>query len=86
MKTNYLDEWRGHRDSAPVAPESMTYSAQLATRGCKGCVFDGQWSEVCKRAGAHAVANGQPDCDDKPGYIYIAHQRAQADFFDMKGD
>lgn len=71
-----LENWRGRRDAVALVPESMFYRDQAApTRGnkCNGCLFNGQWSEVCKRASAAAVRAGFSDCDR--GVIYVAVER-----------
>lgn len=70
MQTVDLDRWRGRRDEEVMEPEGMAYRDQAATRGCRGCVFDGQWSPVCIRASAAAVRAGFRDCD--AGVIYVA--------------
>lgn len=54
--------------------EVVWFYAEPATRECLGCIFDNERSEVCRRAGAAAVAVGMPDCEvSGPGaksYIY----------------
>lgn len=68
------DKWRGERDE-PVNPSTVRYKAQEATApSCEGCLFERSVG-VCSTAAALAVANDQPDCDDRsPGgmtYIYV---------------
>jgi hypothetical protein len=67
----------GHRDPVPLDPAAMAFRAQPAKKGCRGCVFDGQWSPVCKRAGELAKSSGRPDCGD--GFIYVAPDKRQMD-------
>lgn len=76
MKTVDIERWRGRRDAVALEPEMMAYREQAApAKGskCRGCIFDGQWSEVCKRAAAAAVRAGFQDCDK--GVIYVAVER-----------
>lgn len=68
-----LDKWRGHRDEQELEPEAMQFTERAATRNCAGCVFDGQWAKVCKKAGAVALRAGLRDCED--GVIYVAVQQ-----------
>ena len=68
------DHWRGDRDE-PINPDTVRYKAHEATApSCEGCLFERSVC-VCSTAAALAVANDQPDCDDRsPGgmtYIYV---------------
>ena len=68
------DKWRGERDE-PVNPAAVRYTAQeAATPSCEGCLFERSVG-VCSTAAALAVANDQPDCDDRSPagmtYIYV---------------
>jgi len=68
------DKWRGERDE-PVNPSTVRFKAQEANApSCEGCLFERSVG-VCSSAAALAVANDQPDCDDRsPGgmtYIYV---------------
>ena len=66
------DKWRGERDE-PVNPSTVRYKTQEATApSCEGCLFERSVG-VCSMAAALAVANDQPDCDDRSsaGMIYI---------------
>jgi hypothetical protein len=65
-----LERWRGRRDATELEPEMMQFTQRAAVRGCRGCVFNGQWSTVCKRAGVVAVRAGLRDCEDD--VIYVA--------------
>jgi hypothetical protein len=53
---------------------AIWFYAEPATRECLGCIFDNERSEVCRQAGAAAIAAGMPDCEARgPGassYIY----------------
>jgi len=72
MRGTTLDKWLGPRDADKLDPETMAYRAQPAIHKknqCKGCAFERQGSDVCKAAGARAVAGGLPDCD--AGFIYV---------------
>lgn len=66
--------WRGDRGE-PVNPAAVCYKAQeAAAPSCEGCLFERSVG-VCSTAAALAVANGQPDCDDRSPagrtYIYV---------------
>ena len=68
------DKWRGERDE-PVNPAVVRFKAKEALApSCEGCLFERSVG-VCSSAAALAVANDQPDCDDRsPGgmtYIYV---------------
>lgn len=69
MRTIDIESWRGPRDPVPLDPSTMCFRAQRAD-SCRGCLFDGQWSAVCKRASAESVSRGGADCDN--GFIYVA--------------
>jgi len=68
-----LDKWRGRRDEQELEPEVMQFTERAAVNKCRGCVFDGQWSKVCKKAGVVAVRSGLRDCED--GVIYVAKEQ-----------
>lgn len=55
-------------DTVPVEPEKMQFTASPA-KSCRGCLFERQFSPVCKRAAALAVKADLPDCD--AGFIYV---------------
>lgn len=55
-------------DVQAIDPASMNYDA-VPAKTCRGCLFQRQFSPVCRRAAALAVAVGKPDCDD--GWIYV---------------
>lgn len=68
------DKWRGERDE-PVNPSTVRFKAQEANApSCEGCLFERSVG-VCSTAAALAVANDQPDCDDRSPagmtYIYV---------------
>jgi hypothetical protein len=75
MTTNITsDKWRGERGE-PTNPATVRFKAQEAQApSCEGCLFERSYG-VCSTAAVHAVANDQPDCDDRsPGgmtYIYV---------------
>lgn len=74
MRNVNLEKWRGRRDPVALDPEKMSYRDQVApAKRCKGCVFDGQWSGVCRAASAAAVRAGMRDCDS--GVIYVEVER-----------
>lgn len=68
------DKWRGERDE-PVNPSAVRFKALEANApSCEGCLFERSVG-VCSSAAALAVANDQPDCDDRSPsgmtYIYV---------------
>jgi len=68
------DKWRGERGE-PINPSTVRYKAQeAAAPSCDGCLFERSVG-VCSTAAALAVANDQPDCDDRSPagktYIYV---------------
>jgi hypothetical protein len=50
----------------------FTVKPAAKRHSCNGCMFDKQTSSVCVLAADAAISNGLPDCDDAPGYIYVA--------------
>lgn len=56
-------------DTVQLEPEKMQFTASTA-KSCRGCLFERQFSPICKRASAVAVKADLPDCDT--GVIYIA--------------
>ena len=75
MTTNITsDKWRGERGE-PINPAAVRFKAQEAhAPSCEGCLFERSVG-VCSTAAALAVANEQPDCDDRSPagmtYIYV---------------
>jgi hypothetical protein len=68
------DKWRGER-CEPINPAAVRFKAQEANApSCEGCLFERSVG-VCSSAAALAVANDQPDCDDRSPagmtYIYV---------------
>ena len=68
------EKWRGERDE-PINPAAVRFKAQEAhAPSCEGCLFERSVG-VCSSAAALAVANSQPDCDDRSPsgmtYIYV---------------
>ena len=68
------DHWRGDRDE-PINPSTVRFTAKEADApSCEGCLFERSVG-VCSSAAALAVANDQPDCDDRSPagmtYIYV---------------
>lgn len=68
------DKWRGER-AEPVSPAAVRFKAlEAAAPSCEGCLFERSYG-VCSTAAALAVANDQPDCDDRSPagktYIYV---------------
>lgn len=61
-------------DVQAIDPASMNYDA-VPAKTCRGCLFQRQFSPVCRRAAALAVAVGKPDCD--LGFIYIDPARGR---------
>lgn len=57
----------------------VQFTAQASATECEGCVFARQESTVCRAASAAAVAEGMPDCEDRPpgggSYIYLKVER-----------
>jgi hypothetical protein len=70
MRTIDLEKWRGRRDPIPLDPTAIAFRAKPAKGVCKGCMFDGQWSSVCRQAAAESVSRGGADCE--AGFIYVA--------------
>jgi hypothetical protein len=70
MRTIDLEKWRGRRDPIPLDPTVITFRAKPAKGACKGCMFDGQWSSVCRQAAAESISRGGADCE--AGFIYVA--------------
>jgi hypothetical protein len=56
-------------DVQAIDPASMNYDA-VPAKTCRGCLFQRQFSPVCRRAAALAVAVGKEDCDS--GFIYVS--------------
>lgn len=56
-------------DVQAIDPASMNYDA-VPAKTCRGCLFQRQFSPVCRRAAALAVAVGKPDCDS--GFVYVS--------------
>jgi hypothetical protein len=84
MRNVNLEKWRGKRDPVALNPESMAYRDQPApARRCTGCIFDGQWSEVCKRASAAAVRAGMQDCDQGVIYVLVEKDPRQIDLVEV---
>lgn len=51
---------------------TIRFTAKVSPHGaCNGCLCFSQVSTTCRAMNATAVANGLPDCDDAPGYIYV---------------
>lgn len=49
---------------------------------CKGCLFDGCRSDVCREAGHQAARVGLPDCEAPSpagGYIYVEADHRQGE-------
>ena len=75
MTTSITSEkWRGER-CEPINPAAVRFKAQEANApSCEGCLFERSVG-VCSSAAALAVANDQPDCDDRSPsgmtYIYV---------------
>jgi hypothetical protein len=66
----------GPRDPFPLDPASMQFKAEPVSRQtCSRCLFEGQWSKVCFRAGEVAKRAGLPDC--ALGFIYVAASSRQ---------
>lgn len=68
------DKWRGERGE-PIIPAAVRYRAlEAQAPSCEGCLFERSIG-VCSSAASLAVANGQPDCDDRSPagmtYIYV---------------
>ena len=68
------DHWCGDRDE-PISPSTVRFKAkEAAAPSCEGCLFERSVG-VCSTAAALAVANDQPDCDDRSAagmtYIYV---------------
>lgn len=80
MKTVSLDKWLGRRGPA-IDPDQVRFVVAEAPvfADCKGCMFIGQPSAICRRACEIAVASGAPDCDDAlpngKSLIYVADER-----------
>jgi hypothetical protein len=64
-----LDQWRGPRDASPLDPADMAFQAKPA-KSCRGCLFSGQYADVCQLAGRVAQMRQMPDCED--GFIFVA--------------
>jgi hypothetical protein len=84
MRNVSLEKFRGKRDPVALDPAAMTFRAQPAKGECKGCMFDGQWAPVCKRAGELAKAAGIEDCDS--GFIYVAGDPRQMDLINSEAE
>lgn len=75
MTTNITSEkWRGERGE-PINPAAVRFRAlEAQAPSCEGCLFERSVG-VCSTAASLAVANGQPDCDDRSPagmtYIYV---------------
>lgn len=68
MKLTALSDFVGLRDEREMDPASMQFRAVLAredARDCAGCMFKGQPSKVCVRAGHIAVRAGMQDCEER---------------------
>ncbi|MGK5017677.1 hypothetical protein [Janthinobacterium sp. HLS12-2] len=68
------DHWCGDRGE-PLNPSTVRFKAKEAhAPSCEGCLFERSVG-VCSSATALAVANDQPNCEDRsPGgmtYIYV---------------
>lgn len=68
------DNWEGDR-AEPINPSTVRFKAkEAAAPSCAGCLFERSVG-VCFNAAALAVANDQPDCDDRSPagmtYIYV---------------
>jgi hypothetical protein len=61
-------DWLGRRGE-PLEPERMQFVDKPAS-SCRGCLFNGQTPDVCKRAGEAALRAEMPDCE-KGGVIYV---------------
>jgi hypothetical protein len=69
MRTVDIEKWRGRRDPDVLDPRAMQFRAE-PRKGCAGCLFDHQWSGVCRQAGEVAEKAGLPDCAQ--GFVYVA--------------
>lgn len=73
MTTNITsDKWRGERVE-PINPAAVRFRAlEAQAPSCEGCLFERSVG-VCSTAASLAIANGQPDCDDRSptGMTYI---------------
>lgn len=63
-------DWLG-RYGDLLKPEEIQFEAKAA-KGCNGCLFDKQRSEVCRKANAVARLAGIADCDF--GVVYVARE------------
>jgi hypothetical protein len=52
-----------------MSPELMQFTIKPAA-SCRGCLFDGQHSNVCSRACDAASHAGLPWCEE--GFIYVS--------------
>jgi len=69
MKLTALSDLVGQDD--PVEPAAMLFVSKPGN-SCRGCLFKGQRTKVCREANRLAVLAGFKDCDE--GVIYIAHE------------
>lgn len=53
----------------PIEPAMMRFTTKAA-KSCRGCLFEGQRSRVCKEATRIALRAGLADCDE--GHVYVA--------------
>lgn len=68
-----LIDWRGPRDAETLDPAKLDFTSKPWSKGCRTCLFSGQWSDVCNKAVALAERAGMRSCED--GFIYTLAKR-----------
>lgn len=86
MASHHVVNGRWKKLEEAIDPDTVRFGIEqaLVLGECDGCVFSGQLSVVCRRAGEIATAAGGFDCDGKlpngHGIIFVrlvADQRQQ---------
>jgi len=77
MASHHVVNGRWQKTEVPINPDAISFGIEQAPviGECDGCMFSGQLSPVCNRAGEIAKAAGGFDCEDRlpngHGIIYV---------------
>lgn len=68
-----LVDFIGPRDEQVLDPAALDFTMKPWSKGCRTCLFSGQWSAVCNRANDLAVKAGLKNCES--GVVYVPRVR-----------
>lgn len=73
-----LADYLGPRDAVALDPKQIDFTSRPNNGDCRGCLFAGQWSVVCREARQMAKRAGMKDCYD--GVVYVMAKRDERQF------